>query len=309
MSAVDVELIAQWAARVLEPDRPVVLLRDLSRQHRAALGTGFSAVRAAVLGEDLTTFELDLDARDPSDEDDAVEPEQDAISVALYGYLVGIAAGIAATGADREPTSLVAGLVTGAAQLRFSWPIAARFGAVDLADRVGLAAADMSGEGADLDQVVRAVDDTVQAMLMGDPTPEPAPGPGAAGHSEAGDDRRLRGIIQGILGALRDVVAPATGWDRVPADRGDRGACRPRRFLAEVRFTVDGPASVHQRIARTLEAHGTAVECRPSAAEDVRDYHVHTVHPGAVVSEIYAIATPFGLTIDSTEPPLDGTMP
>ncbi|MEJ7650396.1 MAG: hypothetical protein WKF57_15390 [Nakamurella sp.] len=304
MSAVDVELISQWAARVLEPDRPTVLLRQLTAQQRAAVGTGFSAVRAAVLGEDLTTFEQDLDAGDG-----ALEPEQDTVSVALYGYLVGIAAGIAATGADREPTSLVAGLVTGAAQLRFSWPIAARFGAVDLADRVGLAAADMSGEGADLDQVVRAVDDTVQAMVMSDPTPERVVGHGSAGTTEADDDRRLRGILQGILGALRDVVAPTTGWDRVPSGRDDRSACRPRRFLAEVRFTVDGPAAVHQRIAVTLAAHGTAVECRPSAVEDVRDYHVHTVHPGVVVSEIYAIATPFGLTIDSTEPPLDGTMP
>lgn len=307
MSAVDVELVAQWAARVLEPDHPTVLLRHLTPQHLAALGTGFSAVRAAVLGEDLSTFEQDLDAGE--DPDGALEPEQDAVSIALYGYLVGIAAGIAATGADREPTSLVAGLVTGAAQLRFSWPIAGRFGAVDLADRVGLAAADMSGEGADLDQVVRAVDDTVQAMLLGDVTPESVAEYAAAGHTEADDDRRLRGIIQGILAALRYVVAPTVGSDRTRRDADGRGGCRPRRFLAEVCFTVDGPASVHQRIARTLDAHGTAVECRSHEVEDVRDYHLHTMHPGAVVSEIYAIATPFGLRIDSTEPPLDGTMP
>lgn len=289
MSDVDAELIARWAAGVLDERRPRGGLGLLDERGRAVLGSGLAAIHAAVAAEDLTALEQ---SGPPAGTDDPV-------LVAVHGYLLGVAQGIAATGADREPTSLVAGLVTAAARLRFAWPDASPLGAVDRAERIGLTAADLVGEGADLLELMRGIDDTMTATLhawLQD-----------TGDADAldGPDFRLITIITDVLSVLGDLVVAAAD-DTAP---GLLGGCRPRRFLAEVSFTVDGSSSVHLRVSRALEDHGTSVTHTHADAENVRRYHVHTVQAGTLVSEVYGITTPFDLTIQTTEPPLRRTMP
>lgn len=280
-TAVDAHLVAAWAERVLNPARPVLRIPGTrpTDDERVALGAGFAQIRAAVLGEHVPEVPAGP-AGDPSTD--------------VERYLRGIAAGIEATGADREPMSLVAGLVAGAAALQFS-----RAGhggvesnAAELAARAGVAAADLATEGAGLSRIAEAAAGVAGAVW----TPQAPPDPASA------DDARLCSLIATVLAALAQVVgrgAPTTVVAGCGAGPGDHSG---RRFLAEVTFQFHGDALARDRLEQTLAAMGTDLRVWP--VEDRAHYHLHTVHPADVVAEIYALGTPFDLRIGTLEPPL-----
>lgn len=280
MTEVDVQLIARWAERALDVQRPEVRLLRVTDPERRALGAGFAAIRAAVLGESPST----------------ADPGDTSVSGDLHRYLTGIAAGIEATGADRDPMSLVTGLVTGAAHLQFTRGRASEGAptAAELATRAGMAAADLATDGAGLSAVVDAV---VQVLDGGAPA-------SVGGDPATVGDRRLHALVLLVLDALRQVVVPDDGSGRARAGCGagadEHGG---RRFLAEVTFRFAANPGTRQRLSGALEQLGTDLRSWPGPdADDTASYHLHTVHPGAVVEEIYAVGTPFDLRIGTLEP-------
>lgn len=280
MTEVDVQLIARWSERALDVARPEVRLLRVTDDERRALGAGFAAIRAAVLGE----------SPEPPDAQDA------SVAGDLRRYLAGIAAGIEATGADRDPMSLVTGLVTGAAHLQFSRGRSADGTptAAEAATRAGMAAADLATDGAALDAVVDAVVEVLDGGVPGS----------AGGEPTRVGDRRLHALLVLVLDALRQVVVPDDGSGRGRAGCG-AGADEHagRRFLAEVTFRFAANPGTRQRLSDALDQLGTDLRSWPGPdADDTASYHLHTVHPGAVVEEIYAIGTPFDLRIGTLEP-------
>lgn len=291
MTPVDAHLIAAWGDLVLDDAGPFMLMAGgrPTEPERTALGRGFAAIRAAVLGEHV---EAGLRRG-------ATVPDH------LADYLLGIAAGIEATGADRDPMSLVAGLVAGAARLQFSLAGNAGDGpsAAEVAARAGVAAADLASDGADLYRVVAA-----------------AAGAAASGWTEIPaqdapaevEDRRLRRLITVLLAALEDAVGRQQ-------DRPGRAGCgagagdhRGRPFLAELTFEFRGDASAQARLSKTIDRMGTDLRIWPDDdSPAVARYHLHTNRPAEVTAEIYALGTPFDLRVGSLEPPLSeraGTM-
>lgn len=279
-SAVDAHLVAAWAERVLDRGRPVLRVPGTrpTERERAALGAGFAQIRAAVLGEHI--------------EEPPADPGTDA-AADLERYLRGIAAGIEATGADRDPMSLVAGLVAGAAALQFSRAGSGQgeSGAAEQAARAGVAAADLAADGADLSRITEAVAGVSSADLSF----------GAAAQDSA-DESRLRALIATVLGALAQVVGPGGGPDQVAGCGAGAGEHSGRRFLAEVTFQFHGDASACDRLEQALSTMGTDLRVWP--ADGSASYHLHTVHPADVVAEVYAVGTPFDLRIGTLEPPL-----
>jgi len=290
MTPVDVHLIAAWSDLVLDDAGPFMLMCGLrpTEQERAALGSGFAAIRSAVLGEQV---------RDGLRSGVTV-PDH------LTDYLLGIAAGIEATGADRDPMSLVAGLVAGAARLQFSR--AGNAGeapsAAEVAARAGVAAADLATDGADLCRVVAAAGVAATGW-----TAIPAPDERAQA-----DDRRLRSFITMLLAALEDAVGRQQ-------DRPGRAGCgagagdhRGRPFLAEMTFEFRGGPSAQARLSDMIDRMGTDLRIWPDDdSPAVTRYHLHTNRPAEVTAEIYALGTPFDLRIGSLEPPMSergGTM-
>lgn len=287
-AAVDAHLIAAWAERVLNPARPVLRVPGVrpTERERSALGRGFAQLRAAVLGESLQQStggqqpENDLENRD--------------VATHLERYVVGIAAGIEATGADRDPMSLVAGLIAGAAALQYSR--AGSMGddppAAELAARAGVAAADLAAEGADLARIVEAAAGVANSgwQLVQPAEPEQA------------DEFRLRALIGMLLAALAQVVGRGDDDVAVAGCGAGPGDHSGRRFLAEVTFEFHGDAAARAALEQTLSTMGTDLRVWP--AEDSAQFHLHTVHPADVVGEVYAVGTPFDLRIGTLEPPL-----
>jgi hypothetical protein len=291
MTPVDIHLIAAWSDLVLDDAGPFMLMCGLrpTEEERAALGRGFAAIRSAVLGEQVQ------------------DGLRSGVTVPdhLTDYLLGIAAGIEATGADRDPMSLVAGLVAGAARLQFGR--AGNAGeapsAAEVAARAGVAAADLATDGADLCRVVAAAAGVAASGWTAIPAPD---GPAQA------DDRRLRSFITMLLAALEDAVGRQQ-------DRPGRASCgagagdhRGRPFLAEMTFEFRGGPSAQARLSDMIDRMGTDLRIWPDDdSPAVTRYHLHTNRPAEVTAEIYALGTPFDLRIGSLEPPMSergGTM-
>ncbi len=284
MTPVDAQLVAAWGERVLDDAGPVMLRCGLrpTDAERAALGRGFAAIRSAVLGEQV----------------EQLPTHGGSVPDHLADYLLGIAAGIEATGADPDPMSLVTGLVAGAARLQFSRAGHPGDGttAAEVVARAGVAAADLATDGADLGRVVAA-----------------AAGVAAGGWRPAQDcqdpaqaaDRRLRSFLTVVLTALDDVVGRQN-------DQPDRAGCgagpgdhRGRVFLAEVTFEFRGDPSAQAELSELIGRMGTDLRVWPDdESPAVIRYHLHTHHPAQVTAEIYALGTPFDLRIGSLEPPM-----
>ena len=283
MTPVDVHLIAAWSDLVLDDAGPFMLMCGLrpTEQERAALGSGFAAIRSAVLGEQVQ---------------DGLR-SGGTVPDHLADYLLGVAAGIEATGADRDPMSLVAGLVAGAARLQFSraGSAGAEPSAAEVAARAGIAAADLATDGADLCRVVAAAGVAASGW-----TAIPAPDDPAQA-----DDRRLRSFVTMLLAALEDAVGRRQ-------DRPGRAGCgagagdhRGRPFLAEMTFEFRGDRSAQARLSEMIDRMGTDLRIWPDDdSTAVTRYHLHTNRPAEVTAEIYALGTPFDLRIGSLEPPM-----
>lgn len=288
MIEVDVHLVTAWGDRLFDAARPVMRHWGVrpTDEERTALGAGFAAIRIAVLGEHPPGGALNERAgRQPSAATD------------LERYLRGVAAGIEATGADRDPMSLVAGLVAGAARLQFDR--AGRGGeepsAAEAAARAGVAAADVATEGAPLARVTDvAAAVAAEGWAFGVPD-----------DPELVDDYRLRALIGMVLAALNDVVSAMQDGPQVAGCGATAGDHRGRTFLAEVTFEFRGAAAAQARLADSIGLMGTDLRVWPGSGDDgITHYHLHTNHPAEVVGEIYAMGTPFDLLIGSLEPPM-----
>jgi hypothetical protein len=216
------------------------------------------------------------------------------VATDLQRYLVGIAAGIEATGADRDPMSLVAGLIAGAAALQYN-----RAGsggddpsAAELASRAGVAAADLAADGADLARITETAAGVANSGWLLAPPHDPA----------LREEFRLRALIATVLAALAQVAGGADGEPEVAGCGAGPGEHSGRRFLAEVTFEFRGDATARSRLQQTLASMGTDLRVWPG--EDRARFHLHTVHPADVVGEAYALGTPFDLRIGTLEPPL-----
>lgn len=282
MTDVDVHLVTAWTERVLDRRRP--MLKHLgvrpSGDELIALGAGMAAIRAAVLGE---------------------HPEPVAVvgtTVAddLERYLRGMAAGIEATGADRDPMSLVAGLVAGAAQLQYSRAGVAggEPSTAESAARAGVAAADIAADGADLGRVVGVAAEV--AMTGWSPGPQP--------DQQRTDEQRLRVLLGMVLLALDEVAGAPDGRRAVAGCGAAAGEHRGRTFLAEVTFDFYGADETHARVAGSIARMGTDLRVWPDDESGVTHYHLHTNHPAEVIAEVFAAGTPFELKIGTLEPPM-----
>lgn len=292
--AVDAPLISLWAQQVLNPTRPLLRVPGVrpTEQERAAIGAGFAALRAAVLGEHV-------EQPSPGAEQ-AVGRALDA-AADVERYLVGTAAGIEATGADRDPISLVAGLIAGAAAVQFS--TAGRVGdessAAEFAARAGVAAADLAADGADLARIVEAAAAVANSGWVLSDAPQERQTPSS----------RLRSLIGMVLAALARVVGAADAEVESAGCGAGPGEHGGRRFLAEITFEFRADAATRSRLAQTLTTIGTDLRVWPQ--QDHHRFHLHSVYPAQVIDEIYALGTPFDLRIGTLEPALSagpGTM-
>lgn len=288
MIDVDVHLVTAWSDRLFDAARPVMRQWGVrpTDEELTAMGSGFAAIRIAVLGEHPSGDALDERAgRRPSAATD------------LERYLRGVAAGIEATGADRDPMSLVAGLVAGAARLQFdrAGRGAEEPSAAEAAARAGVAAADVATEGAPLARVTDvAAAVAAEGWAFGVPD-----------DPELVDDYRLRALIGMVLAALNDAVIAIQDRPQVAGCGATAGDHRGRTFLAEVTFEFRGAAAAQARLADSIGPMGTDLRVWPGSGDDgVTHYHLHTNHPAEVVGEIYALGTPFDLLIGSLEPPM-----
>ncbi|MDQ2845287.1 MAG: hypothetical protein M3Y77_02810 [Actinomycetota bacterium] len=289
MTDVDVHLITAWTERVLDRRRPVLSRVGVrpSDDELIALGAGMAAIRAAVLGE---------------------HPEPAAVAGStvaadLERYLRGLAAGVEATGADRDPMSLVAGLVAGAAQLQYSRAGTAgdQPSAAESAARAGVAAADLAADGADLARIVAVAAEV--AMSGWSPGPQP--------DQHGADEQRLRVLIGMVLLALDEVAGRPDGRRAVAGCGAGAGEHRGRTFLAEVTFDFYGADQTQAQLAGSIARMGTDLRIWPDADVGVTHYHLHSNHPAEVVAEVFAVGTPFELKIGTLEPPMSergGTM-
>ena len=240
----------------------------------------FAAVHAAVLGDALPS------QPQPGDDGDA--------GAGLEHYLFGLATGIEATGADREPISLVTGLIAREARLQFHRAGAAARGvsAASSPPRGSRPHADAAGDGADLAGVAAA-----------------AAGVGflrAGQQDSTGTDARLGGLIALLLVTLQDVVVPDRRRDQTAGCGAEPGAPGGRQFLAEVTFGFGGTEQAADTLVQNLERMGTDLKVW-GEEQDLR-FHLHTVDPGAVVTEAYALGTVFDLRIGTLEPPPDSSI-
>ncbi|MDQ6657057.1 MAG: hypothetical protein M3Z00_02275 [Actinomycetota bacterium] len=289
MTDVDVHLITAWTERVLDRRRPVLkhVGVRLSDDEQLALGAGMAAIRSAILGEHA----------------EPVAVAGSTVAADLERYLRGLAAGVEATGADRDPMSLVAGLVAGAAQLQYSRAGTAgdQPSAAESAARAGVAAADLAADGAELARVVGAAAEVAMSGW--------SPGPQA--DQQRADEQRLRVLIGMVLLALDEVARPAGGRGVVAGCGAAAGEHRGRRFLAEVTFDFYGADENQAQLAGSIVRMGTDLRVWPDGDGGVTHYHLHTTHPADVVAEVFAVGTPFALRIGTLEPPMSergGTM-
>ena len=67
---------------------------------------------------------------------------------------------------------------------------------------------------------------------------------------------------------------------------------------------ISGPAQLVQQVTEAIGGLGTDLRVWADQQAALTGVHLHTVQPGTVISEVYAITTPFDLRIASLEPPL-----
>ncbi|NNG37169.1 hypothetical protein [Nakamurella aerolata] len=347
MSSVRLPLVDDWTQHLFaELQRSRTLFGvGVDGAEQSAVGSGMAAIRAVVCGEPIPeqTDAVDgtaLGGDGPAG--DGHQPGEPTAAGALREYLRGVAAGIAAAGADGSVIPLVAGLVTGGAQLRFhaldSVPAAGGVSAGELASRAGLAAADVAGDGGDVGEVARAFAEAAQSGWSQRLTAES----GAAEPTGiARQQFRLRVLLRAVAVALSraagaEVAPPRAGCGAEPGSPGGRA------FLAELTFSVDTAGRGDALVAalqdaldplgtdlRVWYAPGTDANERNTApAADAKSgrgsrvhqaagqnqsgqnqsgavaFHLHTTRPGEAITQVYALTTPFELSVRTLEPAL-----
>ncbi len=306
MTRFDGDLVDRWFDHAGGPQSIPYLSLSLSDEEDRALLAGRAAVQAALTGE-----------RGP-----AWPPVSERSASWLQQYLQGTAAGIAGARAaeggppgQSTPLHLVAGLITGAAAVSGLEPPpdsaggsvrrppgaagAPAHGTVrelspaESAHRAGAAAAEEAVDGAGLPEVAQAAGlGALQGWVLREPQ-DP--------HEQA--THRAHVLLARLLRGLQAATTPETPDDPLPpvAD-GWRAACQDtpwdpsgETFLAEITFAVaDGRESVDRLVA--------ALDGRQEwfglwGGQRGQGFHIHTRDPGAVLSEVFSVLTPFELTI------------
>lgn len=333
MSSVRLPLVDDWTQKLFaELQRSRTLFGvGVDSAETAAAGSGMAAIRAVVCGEQAPQVG---GAAGPDGDPTAGEP---TASGALREYLLGVAAGMAAAGDDGTVMPLVAGLVTAGAQLRFhaleSVPASGGVSAGELASRAALAAADVAGDGGDVPEVARAFAEAAQSGWSQRLT-------AAAGAAEPSAAARQQFRLRVLLRAVAVALSQAAGVEAAPARAGcgaEPGNPGGRTFLAELTFSVDTAGRGDALVAAlqdALDPLGTDLRVWHSAAADAEHagartgteaasghdesarragdpdesgavaFHLHTTRPGEAITQVYALTTPFELSVRTLEPPL-----
>ncbi len=340
MPSFDVDLVRRWLLRVHNADDPVLphwtvvpteqeagALRAGARRLESALDRSTVVVDAELFDED---GRIDQDGRFDEDgcfdvgglfDDDGGAADARFTEPAarmLHRYLDAFAAGVGSTrlafagngpddddggdGADEPDVgslALAAGLNAGAAALHSDASSAAQRPiqywesaeptAAESARLAGFAAAELVVDGAGLHEIAAAAAAAVMNGWRSGP-PEDAPEP---------TEHRIRGLVGSLLVALevetRDPEPPAE-----PAACGaGPGENLGRRFEAEITFTMGLAAPEIAAFHNDLVP--LAADVTVWSGGQWPKFHIHTDHPGAVLSQVFAYGTPFDLLVTSRD--------
>jgi len=287
MKVFDPSLVDRWFSSLLDPDSCAEYSSWLRPDpfECAVLAAGRGAIRAALEWAELPS------PRSVSAQVDAAQPAAAVLAVYLTGLATGVAGArqtMAINGdLDGVPIAdrlcLVAGLIAaGAAVSVEPGPAGLTVDASELARAAGTAAAELVVDGADL----RSITSAAAASAL-------STGPADDANRESG--YRARALIAAVLVCLARSAAPSGAPIRLPSCGSKPGVNGGVALLAEVTFTMFLQQQDSDRLQVSLAS--LAQEVVVWAEADRRYFHVHTVQPGEVVAQSYAVGTVFSLVI------------
>lgn len=305
MTRFDGDLVDRWFDHAGGPQSIPYLSLRFTDEESQALRTGRAAVHAALSGD-----------RGP-----VWPPISEPTAGWLQHYLRGTAAGIAGARAAEggpvghsTPLHLVAGLITGAAAVS-GFELGADVGSgpsmtpgpvgahpqgvvrelspAESAHRAGAAGAEEAVDGAELPEVAQAAGlGCLQGWVLREPQDR---------HEQV--THRAHVMLARLLLGLKAATAPEVpGAPLPPIADGWRTGCQDapwepsgEPFLAEITFAVADRQEAVNRLVEALEDRQEWFGLW--GGQHGQGFHIHTHDPGAVLSEVFAVLTPFELSI------------